>query len=132
MTAYGPISTSPSWAPGSTTAVAWTFIAPPVGPTLAGRRRRGEQSTVGHPDVTDERLGEEGVQPVSTSEMGDAIEFIEMGEELSAWIAAIQAGDFVLDERYEDGHSAIEMYLTERTGGFVRLGDSDPNWNKQA
>ncbi|MEO1576828.1 MAG: lyase family protein, partial [Pseudomonadota bacterium] len=26
------------------------------------------------------------------------------------------AGDFVLDERYEDGHSAIEAYLTETLG----------------
>ena len=30
--------------------------------------------------------------------------------------AEFEAGDFVLDERFEDGHSAIEMYLTERTG----------------
>ncbi len=27
-----------------------------------------------------------------------------------------ESGDFVLDDRYEDGHSAIEMYLTEKTG----------------
>lgn len=27
-----------------------------------------------------------------------------------------EAGTFVLDERYEDGHSAIEMYLTEKAG----------------
>jgi argininosuccinate lyase len=27
-----------------------------------------------------------------------------------------EAGDFVLDDRYEDGHSAIEMYLTDKTG----------------
>jgi argininosuccinate lyase len=27
-----------------------------------------------------------------------------------------EAGEFVLDDRYEDGHSAIEMYLTERAG----------------
>ncbi|MCC5822636.1 MAG: argininosuccinate lyase [Phycisphaerales bacterium] len=36
-------------------------------------------------------------------------------------------GDFVLDDRYEDGHSAIEAYLTERlgeTGGRVHLGRS--------
>ena len=26
------------------------------------------------------------------------------------------AGDFILDERYEDGHSAIEVFLTERAG----------------
>ena len=35
---------------------------------------------------------------------------------LSDLEAEFEAGDFVLDERYEDGHSAIEMYLTERTG----------------
>jgi argininosuccinate lyase len=29
---------------------------------------------------------------------------------------AFRVGDFVLDERFEDGHSAIEMYLTERAG----------------
>ena len=26
------------------------------------------------------------------------------------------SGDFVLDDQFEDGHSAIEMYLTEKTG----------------
>ena len=37
------------------------------------------------------------------------------------------AGRFVLDERFEDGHSAIEMFLTERvgdTGGKVHTGRS--------
>lgn len=36
-------------------------------------------------------------------------------------------GEFTLDDRYEDGHSAIEAYLTERlgeTGGRVHLGRS--------
>lgn len=36
-------------------------------------------------------------------------------------------GSFVLDDRYEDGHSAIEAYLTDRlgeTGGRVHLGRS--------
>jgi argininosuccinate lyase len=27
-----------------------------------------------------------------------------------------EAGEFVLDDRFEDGHSAIELYLTERAG----------------
>jgi argininosuccinate lyase len=27
-----------------------------------------------------------------------------------------ESGDFVLDDRYEDGHSAIEMYLTDKAG----------------
>lgn len=33
---------------------------------------------------------------------------------------AIAAGQFVLDERYEDGHSAIEAYLTEKLGDIGR------------
>lgn len=36
-------------------------------------------------------------------------------------------GDFILDDRYEDGHSAIESFLTERlgvAGGRVHLGRS--------
>lgn len=36
-------------------------------------------------------------------------------------------GEFTLDDRYEDGHSAIEAYLTEKlgeTGGRVHLGRS--------
>jgi argininosuccinate lyase len=40
---------------------------------------------------------------------------------------AFQAGDFVLDERYEDGHSAIESWLTEHlgeSGGRIHAGRS--------
>lgn len=35
---------------------------------------------------------------------------------LDQLLAEFQAGEFVLDERYEDGHSAIEIYLTEHAG----------------
>jgi len=41
--------------------------------------------------------------------------------------AAFAAGDFVLDERHEDGHSAIEHWLTERLGeigGRIHVGRS--------
>jgi argininosuccinate lyase len=31
-------------------------------------------------------------------------------------LSEFSEGSFVLDERYEDGHSAIEMYLTEKVG----------------
>jgi len=40
---------------------------------------------------------------------------------------AFRVGDFVLDERYEDGHTAIESFLTERLGDLgkrVHLGRS--------
>ncbi|MDX1625086.1 MAG: argininosuccinate lyase [Wenzhouxiangellaceae bacterium] len=36
--------------------------------------------------------------------------------ELDALQRAFDEGEFVLDERYEDGHSAIEAWLTERLG----------------
>ena len=36
--------------------------------------------------------------------------------ELSALDAAVVAGEFVLDERFEDCHSAIEAWLIERLG----------------
>ena len=39
---------------------------------------------------------------------------------LCSWLDRLEsdfeAGDFVLDERFEDGHSAIEIYLTEKAG----------------
>lgn len=41
--------------------------------------------------------------------------------------AAFKADEFILDERYEDGHSAIEMFLTEQlgdTGAKVHTGRS--------
>src|SRR5690606_23819834 len=40
--------------------------------------------------------------------------------ELGAFAAEFDAGDFVLDARYEDGHSAIESRLAERLGETAR------------
>ncbi|MDT8319462.1 MAG: argininosuccinate lyase [Xanthomonadales bacterium] len=37
-----------------------------------------------------------------------------LDELLDALLLDFESGEFVLDERYEDGHSAIEFYLTER------------------
>jgi argininosuccinate lyase len=48
---------------------------------------------------------------VLTKEQADSI-----CAELDALAAAFEAGDFVLDRRFEDGHSAIEWWLTERLG----------------
>ena len=39
-----------------------------------------------------------------------------IGRELDALADAFADGEFVLDERFEDGHSAIESWLTERLG----------------
>jgi argininosuccinate lyase len=40
--------------------------------------------------------------------------------ELAALAAAFSGGAFVLDERFEDGHSAIEAWLTEKLGDLGR------------
>ncbi len=40
--------------------------------------------------------------------------------ELATLADAFAAGDFVLDERFEDGHSAIETWLTEKLGDTGR------------
>ena len=42
-----------------------------------------------------------------------------------------QAGDFDLDERYEDGHSAIEMYLTEQLGELGKKAHTGRSRNDQ-
>ena len=39
-----------------------------------------------------------------------------MGRELDALADAFASGEFVLEQSYEDGHSAIEAWLTERLG----------------
>jgi argininosuccinate lyase len=43
-----------------------------------------------------------------------------LARELDALAADFRNGDFVLDQRYEDGHSAIETRLTERLGDTGR------------
>jgi argininosuccinate lyase len=45
-----------------------------------------------------------------------ADEALAMTRELDALAAEFSAGTFVLDARFEDGHSAIEAYLTEKLG----------------
>ncbi|HSX62717.1 MAG TPA: argininosuccinate lyase [Tahibacter sp.] len=50
----------------------------------------------------------------------DAMECEGLLRELDAVAADFASGAFVLDERYEDGHSAIEARLTERLGDAGR------------
>jgi len=49
-----------------------------------------------------------------------ATERDDLKRELDALADDFRAGQFVLDERYEDGHSAIEARLTERLGDAGR------------
>ncbi len=46
----------------------------------------------------------------------DARELAQLEATLDALDAAVASGEFVLDARFEDGHSAIEHYLTEKLG----------------
>ncbi|GAB2514247.1 argininosuccinate lyase [Lysobacter humi (ex Lee et al. 2017)] len=49
-----------------------------------------------------------------------AEEFDSIDVALAALAHDFQAGQFVLDDRHEDGHSAIEAYLTDRLGDAGR------------
>src|SRR5690348_9291744 len=49
-----------------------------------------------------------------------ADESAALSRELDALAADCRSGAFVLDERYEDGHSAIEARLSERLGDTGR------------
>ena len=59
----------------------------------------------------------EGLQRIDILS-ADELEAIQ--RELGALAADFDAGDFVLDARYEDGHSAIEARLVERLGDTGR------------
>ncbi len=64
-------------------------------------------------DIRASQAHAEGLQRIGIL---SADELADIGRELAALDAAIVAGRFVLDERYEDGHSAIEAWLSERLG----------------
>src|SRR5205823_6423513 len=49
-----------------------------------------------------------------------ADESAALSRELDALAVDFRSGAFVLDDRYEDGHSAIEALLTERLGDIGR------------
>lgn len=46
----------------------------------------------------------------------DEQELASIGRELGELAHKFSSGEFVLDDRFEDGHSAIEFFLTERLG----------------
>jgi argininosuccinate lyase len=50
----------------------------------------------------------------------DADEAAAIATELERLQSAFDAGEFVLDQRFEDGHSAIEAWLTEKLGDTGR------------
>ncbi|MEO8012398.1 MAG: argininosuccinate lyase [Dokdonella sp.] len=60
-----------------------------------------------------------------------ALETAALLRELDALAADFSAGAFVLDDRFEDGHSAIEARLTERLGDAGRKVHSGRSRNDQ-
>ncbi|HET7358867.1 MAG TPA: argininosuccinate lyase [Rhodanobacteraceae bacterium] len=64
-------------------------------------------------DITASRAHVEGLANIGV--LGSD-ETVALKRELDALADDFRRGDFVLDERYEDGHSAIEARLTERLG----------------
>lgn len=68
-------------------------------------------------DIEASRAHVEGLQRVGVL---SAEEAAALDRELLALAADVASGSFVLDQRYEDGHSAIEARLTERLGDTGR------------
>ena len=68
-------------------------------------------------DITASTAHAEGLQRIGIL---DADELDGLKRELAALANDFRSGDFVLDERYEDGHSAIEARLTQRLGDAGR------------
>jgi len=68
-------------------------------------------------DIQASHAHAEGLQRIGIL---SAEELDGIGRELKLLAADFRAGTFVLDERFEDGHSAIEARLTERLGDAGR------------
>ncbi|MHB8912999.1 MAG: lyase family protein, partial [Lysobacter sp.] len=68
-------------------------------------------------DIQASRAHAEGLQQIGILE---ADELAGLMHELQTLADDFSAGRFVLDEQYEDGHSAIEARLTERLGDAGR------------
>jgi len=64
-------------------------------------------------DISASRAHAEGLARIG---LLDEEELAGICHELTALASAFEAGEFVLDERYEDGHSAIEAWLTDKLG----------------
>lgn len=68
-------------------------------------------------DIAASKAHVEGLANIGVVSTGEAV---ALKRELDALAEDFRAGAFVLDERYEDGHSAIEARLTERLGDAGR------------
>jgi len=75
-------------------------------------------------DIRASQAHARGLARIGVLSQEQAMAMVQSLDELAA---AFQRGEFVLDTRFEDGHSAIESWLTERlgeTGGRIHAGRS--------
>jgi argininosuccinate lyase len=93
-----------------------TKIDPRIMKFLAGDDVILDREFLPH-DIEASRAHVEGLQRIGVV---SAEEAAALDRELVALAKDVEAGTFVLDERYEDGHSAIEARLTERLGDAGR------------
>jgi argininosuccinate lyase len=68
-------------------------------------------------DIAASQAHVEGLARIGVVSLDEAV---ALKRELSVLADDFRRGDFVLDDRYEDGHSAIEARLTERLGDAGR------------
>lgn len=68
-------------------------------------------------DIAASKAHAEGLQRIGILSEAECADLLR---ELDALAALYAAGGFTLDERFEDGHSAIEQFLTERLGDTGR------------
>lgn len=83
---------------------------------LAGEDVRLDQHLLPH-DLRASIAHVHGLHRINILDAKEANALVAALEELRK---AVASGQFVLDERYEDGHSAIEAYLTEKLGDTGR------------
>jgi argininosuccinate lyase len=93
-----------------------TSIDPRIMKFLAGDDVILDREFLPH-DIEASRAHVEGLQRIGVV---GADEAAALDRELVALAADVASGAFVLDERFEDGHSAIEARLTERLGDAGR------------
>jgi len=79
---------------------------------LAGADVELDQQLIGH-DILASIAHVHGLARIDLLSEDDAT---RLEASLQALHAAIDSGEFVLDQRFEDGHSAIEHWLTEQLG----------------
>jgi argininosuccinate lyase len=75
-------------------------------------------------DITATAAHVRGLSRIGILSTEESITLCQLLDELKQ---LFEAGQFILDDRYEDGHSAIEMFLTEKvgdTGAKVHTGRS--------